>query len=567
MGSEVLFLNMQYENGLYAAKTSENIKNIQSSLKAQKIRNMEYEEAVIGNLPDFADEIISEGYENIAMHVDAHNIRLCEVITKELKKLDDQTRIIWFGDWVASIYEKALVNCQVDVCVVNKIEESLISLLTTDDLKECSNIAYLSDDKVLVNNCISSEIVVEEKQINSSTKNDDAGYFSCMTNGIIASETGLYPQNVLGAGTKHVYAEKMLSEQDLEYLKDYTSVNSAIIQRNADESSELYNETLRKAEQVNYFASHYHQAAKNGKGEFIKLDDSDKAIKVAKVGYSKYRSGDAEIYKDGINFIKIEEEKDIEAFIDSINYFRTTGKFNTRDLWIKIQDECRWSVAGICSLKNLARFTLTGEGDIKPCGGCNKCVGNIKSSPMENIRNIYKMSDKDLIERGCNECPIKESCSKCIMIPDFMDNDVYCEIRRSNPEIPEYLIKKSILEYLLTNSKTLRDTSPEDFKFSTSYITHLFPMKGDSKNSIVEGYIHLFYVNNSPMLFEAVRNNILKIENELAFIIEGCMRGETPHSISEEYVKKFQVTDSDAMEAVENSITMLKNQGFIRRNI
>jgi hypothetical protein len=69
------------------------------------------------------------------------------------------------------------------------------------------------------------------------------------------------------------------------------------------------------------------------------------------------------------------------------------------------------------------------------------------------------------------------------------------------------------------------------------------------------------------MLFEAVRNNILKIENELAFIIEGCVRGETPHSISEEYVKKFQVTDSDAMEAVENSITMLKNQGFIRRNI
>jgi len=558
---------MQYENGLYAAKTSENIKNIQCNLKAQRIRSMEYDEAIINNLPDFADEIISEGYDNIAIHVDPQNVRLCEVITKELKKLDDQTRIIWFGDWVANIYEKALVNCQVDVCIVNQIEESLIDLLTTNDLKRCSNIAYLNDDAVLINNCNRSEIVVEENQINSSTKNEDAGYFSCMTNGIIASETGLYPQNVLGAGTKHVYSEKMLSEQDLEYLKDYTSVNSAIIQKNADEGFGLYNETLRKAEQVNYFVSHYHQAAKNGKGEYIKLDDSEKAIKVATVGYGEYKSGDAETYKDGINFLKIEEERDLEAFVDSLNYFRTTGMYNTRDLWMKIQDECRWSIAGICSLKNLARFTLTDEGDIKPCGGCNKCVGNIKNSPMENIRNIYKMSDKDLIERGCNECPIKESCSKCIMIPDFMDKSVYCEVRRSNPEIPEYLIKKSILEYLLTNSRTLRDSSPEEIKFSTSNITHLFPMRGDSNNSIVEGYVHLFYVKDSPMLFEAVRNNIVKIEDELAFIIEGCIRGETPHSISEEYAKRFQVTDSNAMEAVENSLTMLKYQGFIRRSI
>lgn len=567
MGAEVLFLNMQYENGLYAAKTSENLKNILSNLIGHKIKGKEYDETIINNLPDFADEIISEGYDNIAIYVDQQNARLSEAITKELKNYDDSTRVIWFGEWVTNIYQKALVNCQADVCIMDNIEENLVNILTANDLKKCSDIAYLNGDEVFINNGDSREITVEVSDGSVSAKNEDAGYFSCMTNGIIASVSGLYPQNAVGAGTKHVHVEKELTEHDFQHLKDYTSVNSAIIQKNASEDFGLYNDTLRKAEQVNYFISHYHQAAKNGEGDYIKLDDSEKVIKVSTVGYNQYKKENVEVYKDGINFLKIEEEKDLEAFIDSVNYFKTTGMYYKKDLWMKLKDECRWSIPGICSLKNLARFTLSDDGDIKPCGGCNKCIGNIKNSHMENIRNIYKMTDKDLLERGCNECSIKESCSKCIMIPDFMDKGAYCETRRANPEIPEYLIKKSILEYLLNNSKTLRDSGADNIKFSTPYITHLYPKRGNSNNGTIEGFVHLFYINGSPMLFEAVRNNIIKIEEELAFIIEGCMMGETPQNISEEYAKRFQVKASDSMEVIENSLSMLKSQGFIRRSI
>lgn len=549
-----MFIYLKEEMGVYKFSDEFNSTCVQGYLNKEGIKTKQFIEDNLVNISDSADDIMIDEYENIAFFIDCKNLRISKLLSREIKENYDDVNIIWFGD--INNYEEYLKCEYVDTVILENAEDVLLNIVKGEDLETINGISYIKNGEIFKGKVLDSnskKVDIDDNTL--SVKKEDSLYYKAMTNGITASITGFYPDKVIGNCSKHitVYKEELTSK-DYEYLKDFLSLNSAVIHKT--NSSKGYKENIELAEEGGCYLPHYHRVNTN---ETVKIDDTNLIKEVKFINYSKATND----LKD--SYLRIETKEDIDSLLNDIATFKQTGTIKSYFVKNNIENECRWSFSGSCKLKNLVRFNVTEEGNINPCSGCKTCIGNIKDGYLSSVRNVYKHMDKTHISRECSKCELSDTCSKCSMLDNNMLDFDYCKIRRSNKEINDYFIKKNILNYLINGTNTFKDIDCEKVRFSTKFKTHLFTGEKElNEESIINPYICLIFVDETPILIELATGKLNKISKELAFIIEGLTKGFNKEEIKDNLFNIIDTKEVDKDEIVTSCINFLAQNGYIK---
>ncbi len=95
--------------------------------------------------------------------------------------------------------------------------------------------------------------------------------------------------------------------------------------------------------------------------------------------------------------------------------------------------ECRWS-AGACPAAELRLLRLSGDGQVGCCPA-GAAAGQPGDS-LEKLRaSVRQQQERAARERGCEQCQIRDNCSRCLFPQPFTANE-YCRFRRAHPIVP-----------------------------------------------------------------------------------------------------------------------------------
>ena len=99
-------------------------------------------------------------------------------------------------------------------------------------------------------------------------------------------------------------------------------------------------------------------------------------------------------------------------------------------------DGCRWLSS--CPALHLHRLIVDANDNILPCFQ-GKVIGKVNDGIDQIQLNVAQLWDEERAKRDCDNCPAKDTCSKCPFI-DFIGVDRYCEIKRDQPQIANFII-------------------------------------------------------------------------------------------------------------------------------
>jgi hypothetical protein len=427
------------------------------------------------------------------------------------------------------------------------------------------------------------QIPLDLSDLKDRILNNNKQYRQTLINGFNAFMTGLYPSDNLGTHTKHIGVKGVkLTAQHYNQLKDYLGINSAVIidfgeedHRNnktgnwytedrkfiKSENTE-YDEYLTEAVKNDFYLSHLNRRITTQDGGFmLQMDDLADVYEFSEINYADLNDT-VNIRKQ--TFVKIESREDLNVFLTNLDYFKENGMFkNNYEIAIMIKEGCRWLVGNSCLLNKLPRFSIDGEKNIIPCGGCSKSVGNLSQPFFNTARKTHVVSEQERVKRNCAGCEIREECSKCALIQDFLTGAEYCEIRKSRPFMLWYFMMVNVVKVLKENSKTMVEVPLQNIKISGCFKSHLFTGESGNTNYRLSPYVYLFFINNIPIVFDAKTMKVLKINDPMAFILEGIFNKASRKTIEELLADRFDYNSEQSTYAFQESMKSFIKSGFL----
>jgi hypothetical protein len=473
--------------------------------------------------------------------------------------------------------------------VIKKIDKLIKYAFT-----EFDDIKFINTEKNLKTNYLpgfmrfsskaSSQIldILISKYFHSRNEHEEA-----LLNGFMAFETGIYPLGIADNYVKHIGIEdNMLNEYQYSRLKDYTGLNSAIVAKNCEVTGrvttdefylkgdnvlryqdDIYNKNILQAQRAGYFLSNFHQLQRSSDSFNIQVNDFYRAkpLQMANIPYSKVDS-----YQDNIvKFVNFESPEDINKFLENVEYFESTGSYkNKYELKINIVNSCRWGNENMCSFLKLKRFNLGKNNEIRPCNDCSKSIGNLDESYFDVLQKTCVIAENEQVKRRCSSCEVKYTCSKCALLPDSIDTSEFCKIRRKYKVLPYYLYYGMILNNLLINANFLRDVPVNKIKISSEFTTHYFPQELTPGDTVyIENYIMLLTVNKTPIIYNALHGNLMKINEHMALIAEAMFRKLSKSIIISYISENFKINNEEASKVFVQAFQYLNNAGCIQKGV
>lgn len=345
----------------------------------------------------------------------------------------------------------------------------------------------------------------------------------------------------------------------------FYSESTGVIRR-LDRQYDIYRERLYRA---GYISTNIYQVQNHDEGNIsIRFNDlylPDKRIAIIR----KY--GQISNFTGATNTIlTVETAEDFDALGKNIEYHMATGKFrNCFELKCSIKDSCRWIGPEYCHLAKVTTLRLDREGNVMPCGGCTKSLGNIFSYQINLKDNAVTFIKHVEGERNCKECPMKDYCSRCTFLPDDIDCLRYCNLMRSSKYTPYYFKILFILKTIFNNSKHFQGVSHKDVRVSSPYASHYLPVgiAQTEGESYIHPFIHMFSVKEQPYLFNSAQNSLVKINDNAAFIIEILLKGVRVENIKAIISNHFHISMLEAEETLRSAMATLMNSGYLKRHI
>jgi len=409
-----------------------------------------------------------------------------------------------------------------------------------------------------------------------------------LLNGYLAYMTGNYPHQAIGGGVKHIgYSDGSWNTATVNRLGEYSGVNSALLfeynQVNGDFKSEIIiadqdgvwkreNETfdrlLRTAKQENYYLSNAHQIIRQGEYDYeLQLNDflHIEPLQVRNMNYSQAQILDPNGDEVQFQYLNIVSEADLELFLQDVELFSKTGMFrHGYEIQSYLIDGCRWSGAHMCRAKQLPRLFIDQEDQISPCRGC-AAIGGVGDSLDSLLTQVSIITDEEQLLRGCRTCEIKDSCSKCSFLPEYMNRQQYCDLRRKHGMLHRYMQLVQVFKGLRKYTQSLQGISVRDIRVSLPTCTHVWSRpKQDRVSSPVIEAAFLFFIGEQPLLFQAVSQKILKLNEPMAFILEGLMVGASELELEQELKNRYQVDQEFAAKLVAQAIDLFAREGCLQ---
>lgn len=404
-----------------------------------------------------------------------------------------------------------------------------------------------------------------------------------LINGFHSYMTGIYSQNNMNGFTKHVSIEnEKLDSTQYEKLKEYTSINSAVYVKSNDSSDNnilysegsnvlknvdpIYDENVKNADEANYCLEHLLRIKQDKKDTKLIIDDYCR-IEPLDLDVKTYSEAKINNSDEPLDFVRINSKEDLEKFWDEIDYFMSTGRLNRANLIPSfLVDSCRWM--DNCSITKLPRFRLNKNNEILPCLDCNKCVGTIDDMQFDVIQQTYVLTEEEQLKRDCDNCEIADSCSKCVMLPDFITSEEYCEMRKQRPYISYYINVINQLKFLKKSTTTFKNIKISDILVSSKYASHYtsnLNVSGD--NDYFHEFVHLFIISEIPIFFMPVTGKLYRLTEHLAVIMELMFKGLEVEDIKKFIVNKYNLDYKQVSKDFNEAVEMFANTGSLKRAI
>ncbi|OPX45193.1 hypothetical protein CLHUN_10800 [Ruminiclostridium hungatei] len=403
-----------------------------------------------------------------------------------------------------------------------------------------------------------------------------------LINGFDSYMTGIYGQSNLNGFTKHVSVEKEeLDVDQYEKLKEYMSINSAVYVNTpaASEGAPIYSEgssiirqenpvfdkNVQAAKQANYCLEHLLTIEDKNRHYELKIDDYYRAEPL-RLEVKKY--SEAKMNSDApLDFIRIENESDLESFLEEVDYFISTGRFNKSYLIPSfLVDSCRW--LDNCSLTKLPRFRLADDNQILPCLDCNKSVGSIDDMQFDVIQQTYVLTEEEQLKRDCDSCTAADYCSKCAMLPEFLSSERYCEIRKQRPYISYYINIVNLLKFLKRSTGTFRDIRINDVMVSSKYVSYYTGhVDHIGETEYFHQFVNLFIINGTPVFYMPLTGKVYKLTEHLAVIMELMFKGLSVDEIKGHLRDMYKLGDDQIIKDFNAAVELFANTGSLKRAV
>ncbi|MED4071274.1 hypothetical protein [Priestia endophytica] len=432
----------------------------------------------------------------------------------------------------------------------NRLSLKKISFLQSDAYYEISN--EISDTLIGIN----KHSVVKNSRAKEPLKN-----------GLYASQTGVYPFQNVGAHVKHFFQVDSLNKTELSEIDNLIGINSAAISENTGENNKyyIYNGTVVWIDdrEINSLVAHNHTIYNNNvilDNEILSKEMSFKR-KTYKEIYNSEEIDNKEV--DNFPFLNLEKQEDLDLFLQDISKFKEEGMLRGYQVKSHLINSCRWMGPTACTVKNLPRLYYKG-GELNPCGDCHDTVGSLGDNFYELKSNAQQISEEEQVNRGCINCEVRDTCSKCTFLPSYMNSNQYCFIRKSQPQIEHYMLTTSVLKMLIAGTSYFRKQNIQDIRISNKYTSHYLHLdKVQTGDSYINRNVFLFSVNQEYILFDLNKNSLKRIGKMLAVITEALYKGFNNDQIKQEIVMQFSVNNQEASNLYNEAIKLFLEENIV----
>ncbi|GGO00051.1 hypothetical protein [Saccharibacillus kuerlensis] len=416
-----------------------------------------------------------------------------------------------------------------------------------------------------------------------------SGSDPALLNGYLAYKTGQYPPQALGSGVKHIG----LSDRHIPDLAELEpnqlmGINSAfILSQNSVSSSEKEDKYLDAEGVVKRDRTGYNRLAKeleskhqyvpHIQAESLTADTQTRHLEMSAYDFGppiemelmNYREAAGREIEDqsgvpGLEILEVGDADNLQAFLEDVQAFEQVGKFrHGYQVRGYVTDSCRWSAAGQCPIKQLPRLSIEEEGKIAGCGGC-AAIGRVGDSYDSLQREASAASTREQLLRGCDTCEIRDTCSKCTFLPEYMTRSQYCEIRKRHAMLHRYMQVAQVFKGLRQYTVLFRDTDIREVGVSLRTCTHLLPAAYQAEGqSWVPDHLFVLFVGGQPLLYQAASGKLLKLSPLMALVLEAGIKGLSEVSLKRAIAEVFKTDETQAETAAEQVSRKLDEMGII----
>ena len=410
-----------------------------------------------------------------------------------------------------------------------------------------------------------------------------------LLNGYLAFKTGQYPPQALGSGVKHVG----VSEEHAAGLAglepdQLMGVNSAfILNKNSvckseklgkyidmegvvKQSREWYGPIDYELEQQRQYVPHVHAEIISADDRMMRLEMSEFDFgSPVEIGLTNYREASEPADKEtangqGLEILQLVQPADLDAFMEDVEAFEREGRF-LRGYQVQgyVADSCRWSAAGQCPIKQLPRLYTEADGKVSGCGGCS-AIGRIGDSYDALQREAAAISTREQLLRGCDGCEIRDTCSKCTFLPEYMTRNQYCDLRKRHVLLHRYMQVAQLLKGLRQYTAAFRDIDIREIGVSLRTCTHVLPASYPSEGDAwVPDHLFVLFVGGQPLLYQANGGKLLKLSPLMALVLEAGIKGLSEISLRRAISEVFKADEAQAETAARQVGLKLDEMGIL----
>ena len=270
-----------------------------------------------------------------------------------------------------------------------------------------------------------------------------------------------------------------------------------------------------------------------------------------------------------LRVMDLKTPEDFQLFIDDVSHFGKTGSFKANyQIKSKLVNSCRWLGPSNCQVTKLPRLIIGKDESLSPCIGCQKNIGTLDNELFELKENVQMITEDENLSRDCATCEVRDYCSKCAFLPEYMSFEQYCYTRKNQKYLEEYIKSSQILNFILNHSSYFKSNNVklEDIRFSTTWTTHLFKKKSKGeKNPQVNKNIYLIHVSDEIILFNLEKYSTTKIGVPMAYILEAFYKGYLEEEIPNLIQKDFNTDLEKATDIYSKSIEIFLNAGILKK--
>lgn len=411
-----------------------------------------------------------------------------------------------------------------------------------------------------------------------------------LINGFIASQTGFYPYDIAG-GVKHLYINyELLTKDSIKDIKELTGLNSAIIATNQWNDQELrssdiyfydedhllkkqndnFQEILQLSNENDYYLSNLYQLTPSHPEEKyynIQFNNFNHApFILEQISFSELSTSLTN--ETDLRIREIQSKQDLSDFLNDHAIYQESGIFNNHKvLQYYLSDSCRWSGVQSCSVRKLPRLYIDEQKNISSCYQCST-IGVLGDNLDLLKQSVSMISEQEIVKRGCTTCKVASTCSKCTFLPSFMNAEQYCDIRRKESELQQFIHHIEVFRGLYNFSKVLQNVPIEDIRVTLPNCSHILPSNLDKNSEItVQPHIILFWVAQQPIVFNEITRKLMKLSEPLAIVLEAVICQYAFEPVVDLLIEKHIIQAHQGNEMIEYALDSLVKADCIKFSI